>query len=263
MFLERKCHVHTVHACYHGKWQHGAGEDGEHRHYFVGAVGLQRVERLREAFDKFAVILHGVEHLLVLVEDIAPVVFHLLASGEALDAAAFELVEESDLRFEGGVEQDDVASGDGYLFDDGPCFLAENVVVDEVHFGADACDEGVGLGHEPVEDAVEQYVAGFEGGDGLFVVVGEAFADGLEGLFHGPVRLADGDDIVLSPEDFHLFDADEFVAFVEIGEMEDKEIVVVVLVDFWALVSAAAVFDVERVEVVGFKQVAVVFFAGV
>lgn len=96
--------------------------------------------------------------------------------------------------------------------------------------------------------------------DGLFVVVGEAFGDGFEDFFHHPVRFAEGDDEVFAPEDFHFFDAYEFVAFVEIGEVEDKEVVVVVFVDFGTLVGAAAVLDVERVEVVGVEQEAVVVF---
>ena len=64
--------------------------------------------------------------------------------------------------------------------------------------------------------------------------------------------LANGDDIVLAPEDFHLSDTDKLVAFVEIREMEDKEIIVVVLVDLRSLRGTSAVLDVQGVEIVLF-----------
>ena len=64
------------------------------------------------------------------------------------------------------------------------------------------------------------------------------------------MRFADGDDVVLPPEDFYLSDADELVPFVEIRKMQYQKVVVVVFVDFRTLVAAPAVFYIQRMKVV-------------
>ena len=74
------------------------------------------------------------------------------------------------------------------------------------------------------------------------------------------MRLADGDNEVLAPEYLDLTGADILVAFVEIGEMEYKEVVVVVFVYLRTLVCAAAVLDIEGVEIVILKQITEVIF---
>lgn len=200
---------------------------------------------------------------MVLVEDVSPVAFHVDGFGidEAFDSAAFEHVEHSELWLEGGVEEDDVLSGGGDELDDASCFLVEDVVVDEVDFGSDSEDEGVGFDHESVEDVVEQQVAAGHGLDGVFVVFEEVFFYFVEEFVDDPVGLAEGDDVVFAPEDFDFAYAHEFVAFVEIGELEDEEVVVVVFVDLWALVGAFAVFDVQGVEMVGVLQIFIVVLA--
>ena len=70
----------------------------------------------------------------------------------------------------------------------------------------------------------------------------------LKELRHAPRAFLDGDDVLLAPENLHLLDFHELVLTVEVGEMQDKEIIVVVNVDFRALVDGLAVFDVQRVE---------------
>ena len=74
---EGEIEVHAEDSGDHRERQQDCVEDGEQSHDVVGAVGLQGVEGAGEAFDQLSVVLNRVEHLLVLVEDIAPVVFHV------------------------------------------------------------------------------------------------------------------------------------------------------------------------------------------
>ena len=97
---------------------------------------------------------------------------------------------------------------------------------------------------------VEELVAGSEHGLRLLVALGEVLLNVVEEFLDHPMGLAHGDDVVAPPEELHLADADGLVVAVEIGEMEDEEIVVVVLVDFGPLGGAAAVLDVKGVEMI-------------
>ena len=72
----------------------------------------------------------------------------------------------------------------------------------------------------------------------------DAFLVFLEKLGHAPRVLLDGDDVVLAPEDFHLLDFHELVLMVEVGKMQDKEVIIVVNIVFGALVDRFAVLDV-------------------
>jgi hypothetical protein len=76
----------------------------------------------------------------------------------------------------------------------------------------------------------------------------DAFLVFLKKLRHTPRVLLDGDDVISAPENLHFLDFHELVLAVEVGEMKDEEIIIVVDVDFRALVDGFAVFDVQRVE---------------
>ena len=72
------------------------------------------------------------------------------------------------------------------------------------------------------------------------------------------MSLAHSDNIVTTPKDFHFTDTDEFISFVKIGEMKNKEIIVVVLVNFRTLVCPATVFDIKGVELIIFQKQTVI-----
>jgi hypothetical protein len=64
------------------------------------------------------------------------------------------------------------------------------------------------------------------------------------------VRLAYGDDVILSPENFHLLYLQKAVPAVEIGKMKDQEVIIVVNVDFGPLIGlASAILDIEGMKV--------------
>ena len=60
--------------------------------------------------------------------------------------------------------------------------------------------------------------------------------------------LGDSNDVILAPENLGFAYFEGFSLFVEAGEMQDQEVVVVVDVDFGTLVRTSAVFYIQRVE---------------
>jgi hypothetical protein len=54
---------------------------------------------------------------------------------------------------------------------------------------------------------------------------------------------------IISPEDLYFLGFEKTVGPVEIGEMQDKEVIIVVDVDLGALVPALAVLNIQRVKV--------------
>lgn len=277
---EREIDIHAEETRDHGQGKHDGAEVGEHLHDLVGLVGLQGVESLTETFDQFTVVFHHIEHLLVLVEDIAPVVVHLeytavggvvvgdtfvvyeefLAFYEAFNATALKHVEHAKLGFEGGVELDDVATVDGDVLDDALGLLVEDVEIDHIEVGAYGQDKLVGFLHQAVEDVVEKEVATGHVLEGVFVVLGKVFLRLVEEFVDYPMGFTDSDDIVPSPEELYFGDTHKTFLLVEIGEVQDKEEIIVVLVYLGTVVCFVAVLDVEGVEMVSInKEVVVVF----
>jgi len=85
------------------------------------------------------------------------------------------------------------------------------------------------------------------------------FVGAVKKTAYHPVALADGDDVILTPEDFHLLGFQETVPAVVMREMEDEEIIIVVYIDLGALIHTLTVFDVEGVKVEIVLQEAKVF----
>jgi hypothetical protein len=77
------------------------------------------------------------------------------------------------------------------------------------------------------------------------------------------VRFADGDQEILSPENFYFFRVHEGLRGVETRKVEDQEVILLVHVDLGTQVHhAAAVFDVQRVEMVVVRKDLQILFIG-
>jgi hypothetical protein len=78
------------------------------------------------------------------------------------------------------------------------------------------------------------------------------------------MRFSDGDQEILAPENFYFPDPEKPVLLVEIGEMKDHEIVIVVNINFGALVVLLfTVFDVEGMEMEIIPEVVKVIVGGI
>ena len=115
MLLHRQVNVHAIQSCDEGQGQDDCGDDGQHPHDFIGPVRLQGIESGGKRRGKFLIVLNHIPHFLIKVQQVAPVVLHVLLLFESLDFARFKFVEHPKLWFEGGVQLDDVFPDDRNL----------------------------------------------------------------------------------------------------------------------------------------------------
>ena len=126
---EREHHVHAKNTGDKRQRKYDRRNQSKNLHDFVRFICLHRVERLRETLDQIFIVLGHIPYLLVVVEDVAPVVFHILQVTETSNLTCFEGVEHSQLRFEDSVHRDDILSRHTDSLDDLHLFRSEKLAV--------------------------------------------------------------------------------------------------------------------------------------
>ena len=105
---KREHHIHSKQPSDKSQRKNNRRDKGENLHNLVRLVGLHGVECLRQTFNQVLVILRHVPYLLVVVKDIAPIVFHILQVAEATNLSCLKSVEHPELRLENSVYCDNI-----------------------------------------------------------------------------------------------------------------------------------------------------------
>ena len=79
-------------------------------------------------------VFRHIPYLLVVVEDITPVVFHELHVAITFDLTSLEAMEHSELRLEDSIDCDDIFSCDRYSLDDSNLLASEEFFVKHLKF---------------------------------------------------------------------------------------------------------------------------------